>query len=481
MKKFLKFVLLTIFIITTVFFVSSVLDIGKVDFLTVTGKGRTRHVIAKSRRRPDSELVVGIWSETNGPDDAHLFNLKKTSTGLWTADITTDYLLHSGNARVATYSLNESYVTAETYVAEKDLRTPKLTAAPEAGGVEFVLSNVSLGYNVAKLTLSGINETFRMTRTADETWKYFLPADKLSENASYSAKVTVFSEDFEIAACSFTTGKLNDNASYDNRYAKVSSWKDSHGNTFKITSDNGLYIASCEGNVTDYYTNVKVSVYTETAGEDDLFSYYLLKNDTETLETEISLANVKHTGKAFARFTSGADNICEIEFEIDFVDYIKALSAYGEDSPIDFVQAAANLVRNNSIGYGHTWPATISCSGLVALSLTGCGYVDMVSFDPHGWGYLDINPIFVSVFLDELDCKEIRGTFSKKNYDKLEPGDILYNRSHVGIYLGDGQTIEARGDVNGLDSDGGGEVSIYNWKNGDAITFEKAYRIPGLN
>lgn len=723
---------------------------NSVAWVSVTGAGRVRHVVVKSKIAGDTQLTAGLYSAINGPDDAHRFDLKKQSDGTWAGDITTDYLLHAGTCCVATNSENEAIVIAEIYVDEEDLRTPVLKATAAVGGIDITLSSVALGNNNVKLIYWNANgdksdaRAVIMDRTASEEWKYKASDAILKPNTEYVACVYAFEENYQIATCTFKTGNItpqnvkinsyngykeisvtnadktwenlriavwtktggmddvyftdmknpsdgtftatftagdvlhsgtvyvnilrndevlgtyetsftssecatklyvtgsgnyrdvvlsrsfsnqsaakfaiwsdangqddlkwidmtkNDNGTWSARVSlvdfpsngrylvhayngsltsclattefdvtaadrtqnvlsmrdygdvvklvisnvpktqtikyKVAAWsaangqddlkwydftkqsdgtwavfvkssdrkdngacyfhvyqgsstfvkdytvdlssEDRKGKTFNVIPGKDYYTATISGACGDMASDIRVAVWTKTTGQDDLKWYPLTLNEKGVYEAKIPLANLKHCGEAYAHFYNGNTNIYGMTFVVDEGDYIRAIASTGSNSNIDFVQAAANIANNNQIGYGHTWPATISCVGMIGVSLTGCGYVDLTSYDPHDWGYLDINPVFVSVLEDELECTRINGTFNKNNYSALRPGDLLYSDSHVGIYLGDGRTIEARGDVNNSDTDGGSEVHIYNWKNGDPVSFPYAYRLPHVN
>ena len=147
------------------------------------------------------------------------------------------------------------------------------------------------------------------------------------------------------------------------------------------------------------------------------------------------------------------------------------------------MQWAVSLANDDSIGYGHEWPATISCSGLVSLSLTYCGYGDMTKPDVKGWGYTCLGSYFEQK-LAAIGFKRTDRKIDRKHYKFLKPGDILYyyrnGSCHAGIYIGDGKTVEARGSslITNAD-DNGCEVSVYNFKRkSEAISFDTYFRLP---
>ena len=131
-------------------------------------------------------------------------------------------------------------------------------------------------------------------------------------------------------------------------------------------------------------------------------------------------------------------------------------------SSVDFVQYALDIAYSDDIGYGHGWAAydqsTISCSGLVGVSLTACGYGDFTSGYENGWGYQGLSDSFVA---------NLKASGFTKHYSygskTLKAGDILLyitsaGYQHAGIYVGNGLIVEAMGDENG-DGDNGCDAS----------------------
>ena len=168
----------------------------------------------------------------------------------------------------------------------------------------------------------------------------------------------------------------------------------------------------------------------------------------------------------------------------------RKLFLYGHDSRIDYVQAAINIAKNNYYGYGHTWfydGHTLSCAGLINLTLTYCGYGDLIKSNPvqpdgTEWGYLDLGTYsgngynWAAIMKKEVGAKWHSGT------DGLKPGDILYydygyTSNHTAIYLGGSLAVEARGPEGASPyDDSGWEISISDaWK---GFPWQGYFRIP---
>ena len=151
-----------------------------------------------------------------------------------------------------------------------------------------------------------------------------------------------------------------------------------------------------------------------------------------------------------------------------------------ETANIDYVNWAVAIANNNAVGYGHYWgpnpsyPVSISCAGLVGMSLTLCGYGDFRTYGktPYDWMYWD-NTQSDSVYRQKLiECGMEQLPYT--GVADLKPGDILYTPQHTGIYIGNGLSVEARGsgvqwyDAHGLATgstyadDDGQEIAIYN-------------------
>ncbi len=172
--------------------------------------------------------------------------------------------------------------------------------------------------------------------------------------------------------------------------------------------------------------------------------------------------------------------------------YINSLLTYNSrpdiyDGGIDFIRTAKNIVSDNSRGYGHTWPNTISCAGLVGLTLTHLGYGDFIKDDPLGWGYIDLGDEYVSTLINECGATYYNIPINGLNCTKyLQPGDLLYyyyngSNNHIAIYAGFGYTVEARGPSGATEADDTGyETGIY-YLPGEALSFQGFFRLPNLH
>lgn len=233
------------------------------------------------------------------------------------------------------------------------------------------------------------------------------------------------------------------------------------------------------------YTNMRAAIWTVAGSQDDLQWVDLNRNADGSWETHVSIMNMNRSGECVVHLYSDNTFLQQQIFTIDADENFLGLYLKGEDSRIDFVQCAVNIARDDNIGYGHSWPYSISCSGLVGLSLTYCGYADFIQNDPLGWGYVGIGRAFESNLLNEMGCKKINGVYNSSNYKLLKAGDILvYDNefgTHTGIYMGNGYTVEARGpEGDSREDDNGWEVAVYNWRT-DVVQFDTVYRMPSGN
>ncbi len=223
-------------------------------------------------------------------------------------------------------------------------------------------------------------------------------------------------------------------------------------------------------------TPTSVAVWSDTGGQDDLRWYDMKKESSKIWKAEINVFDMKHSGKCYAHVYAGNKLLSGTAFKIDVSPGFLEKYLYGTDSNIDFIQCAINIAKDDSIGYGHTWPRTISCAGLVGLTLTYCGYGDFIQDDPIGWGYIYLSKRYQDTLKNEVGCIEMpfMGAAS------LKAGDILYRYTddgdaHVAIYIGNGKTVEARGPSGATDDDASGdEVSVYPF----AGSYNWVYRIP---
>ena len=164
----------------------------------------------------------------------------------------------------------------------------------------------------------------------------------------------------------------------------------------------------------------------------------------------------------------------------------------GEYSNIDYVNWAIGICKDESIGYGHTYPYQrnngetvysgganvgdgISCSGLVGLAITNSNFgVSFLSGSRDVWPYIGISPEFKS----RLQQAGFQRVYPSSDAD-LKTGDIfiLPNDSHTGIISGPGRVAEAMGPPGPAGDSTGYEVlehaSSYHYN-----SFAEVYRLP---
>ena len=230
-------------------------------------------------------------------------------------------------------------------------------------------------------------------------------------------------------------------------------------------------------------TSLRAAIWTTQNGQDDLHWLTMEKQNSGSYVAGFSIADLGFHGRCIIHCYCGRSFVKGSEIQIAAADWFKAKYLYGSDSNIDFIQCALNIAANNAIGYGHTWPNTISCAGLVGLALTYCGYGDFIRNDPLGWGYIDLGWEYENVLTNEVGCTRIPGSFGNWNCWSLMPGDLLYyyhniNDNHIAIYVGDGYSVEARQDLDYANSDSSGiEVALY-YLPTDPHVYDAVFRIP---
>lgn len=257
--------------------------------------------------------------------------------------------------------------------------------------------------------------------------------------------------------------------------------------TFSIThsriTGNGatriMYVAPVSA-----YSGLSVAVWSDMDGQDDIEWYTMKQCPSGNWKAVINLSGFKDYGTVHAHVYSGSQFICSQDFTVSDADWLYARSlAFQNDymyysgayENIDYVQCAVNIANDDYYGYGHTWrddQHTISCAGLVGLSLTYCGYANFIKDDPveqldgRRWGYIDLGTYSGKYDWTNVMINEAGATWHS-GLDEIEAGDILYydygiTGNHAGIYLGGGLTVEARGPYGGSGyDDSGSEVAIY--------------------
>ncbi len=124
---------------------------------------------------------------------------------------------------------------------------------------------------------------------------------------------------------------------------------------------------------------------------------------------------------------------------------------------IDYLAWARQIADNDAYVYGHEPPNNYSCSTLVAYALASCGYTTLPTISPKKGWMAGLNSgkgvegrIFAGGFSYCSNASLGIGESYAAALPYLKPGDILYRNDaqkgrHMGFYLGDGLTLEARG------------------------------------
>lgn len=102
---------------------------------------------------------------------------------------------------------------------------------------------------------------------------------------------------------------------------------------------------------------------------------------------------------------------------------------------IDYLQWAIDIANDDSHGYSQcnrTGP-DYDCSSLVYYSLLNNGYTEEQLGGPWPFTTYTMTSILPNIGFDRHDYNE----------SELQPGDILWRNTHTGIYVGDGQVVQA--------------------------------------
>ena len=143
-------------------------------------------------------------------------------------------------------------------------------------------------------------------------------------------------------------------------------------------------------------------------------------------------------------------------------------------SNIDYLQWAIDIANDDSHGYSQcarTGP-DYDCSSLVYYALLNSGYTaeQLGGTYPFATGTMD--RILTGIGFERHDY----------NPSELEPGDILfihnYRRQHTGIYVGDGQVVQASGsrEGNGICGRTGDQTGTEIWVTEDSGDWVSYYR-----
>ena len=148
----------------------------------------------------------------------------------------------------------------------------------------------------------------------------------------------------------------------------------------------------------------------------------------------------------------------------------------GSESNIDYIQWAINLAKDDSWGYGHTYPVNtggadtgISCSGLVGMAIQNTFGVNFMNPGSDFAPYLGMSMAFYSR-LSEAGFERISAT------SELKSGDILVdgNNSHVYFYAGNGFVVEANGDYDNVPGDSSKNEVVYHKR---SVSPAQVYRL----
>lgn len=473
------------------------------DSITLNGNNSEKK-LSFTTSKSYSKVRVAVWSVVGGQDDLHWYFMKRQSNGLWTADIPQTRFKHTGNIMYNIYSTNSTLLGSitDTYTVSglsEEFDASSCTAEKESSwsrdfpGVETI--SVADSGNKKALTVITNDEQYSSMRVA--VWSSEGGQDDLEwytlEKAGLDSNI--WKTDFSVKKLKHAgTVQLHLYADSVTFLAQttitVSKLEIEKGSISLETTEDMLTInaSKLKGN----YHRIKAALWTEEGEQDDLI-WINLKNKDGNWVAEQPLTDFENRGALYVHLYIDDEFYKGLCFTVPEEEQTRCVivntaSSDSETSyivaDIDFLQYAIRIAQNNAIGYGHTWPETISCSGLVGLSLTNCGYANFVKNDPIGWGYIGLGSTFENTLVNEIGCSVLEGPWNKSNCLSLQPGDILYSYDtvnhnyHCGIYIGNGMTVEARGPGGKSTADTSGqEVAIYNWLS-DPITFQRVYRIP---
>ncbi len=448
------------------------------DFAGQTGKEQTRYtgrLRGLSGAEDFSQIKAAVWSFEGGQDDLVWYDLTREADGSYVFTLPIQNHRTAGKYACDLYGLSAdgfTFITSNTELNIDGIKTGSVSASP---GKQLELFDV---------TISGIGSPSGLDSVVVPVWSaedgqddlMWMPAERQKDG---TWKVTVDATDHNLDLGLY----------YIDVYGTT-------GNGLFGFAGGVRYEFYMEPNVTEVSggagsrtlrlynpskTPDQVAVWTTAGslgGQDDVIWLPMKKQPEGYWEASLDLADLLHSGPVVAHFYAGNRVIADTSFEITDEEWFQHVLLTGNDSNIDFVQCAINIAKNDAIGYGHTWPSTLSCSGLVGLSLTYCGYADFTASDPARWGYSPIDDYFIRMLTEELGCTYVKGPFDSTNCLTLVPGDILYTPDHVGIYIGGGLTVEARGPAaNDSTDENGFEIAIYDWTR-DMISFQGVYRMP---
>ncbi|MDO4617046.1 MAG: GBS Bsp-like repeat-containing protein [Lachnospiraceae bacterium] len=438
------------------------------DQFSVTGNGNTRSAQAVINSSAGS-VRVAIWSKTKVQDDLKWYTLKKQSDGSWSGTVNCRMIKHSGSCYAHFYADKNTLIgTASFTVSDDDINGNQVSVTGSGTSRKAVaeMGESVSGISVAVWSASGGQDDLKwytLKKGSDNTWTASIDIAMLAHSGTCFAHFYAAGNRFiGDAVFSVTADQI----------AKKSISVTDQNLTKKVT-------VTSPGR-----SDVTIAVWSATGGQDDISWYTLRAVNSGTWSISVPLYRLKHSGTVHIHAYANGNSqfLGGITTTVSASQISSSASISGSGSNIDFIQWAMNIAANDSIGYGHTYPKTISCAGLVGLGLTYCGYGDFIKNDPLGWGYIDLGAEYENELINGVGCSVRSGAWTASRVNELKPGDILYyyhniNSNHVAIYIGNGMTVEARGPygVNDYDSSGA-EVAVYHWT--DALVYQKVFRIP---
>lgn len=138
-------------------------------------------------------------------------------------------------------------------------------------------------------------------------------------------------------------------------------------------------------------------------------------------------------------------------------------TGYGNDGFVNWMISVAN---DDTVGYSQNrrfMNPDVDCSSFVYYALINNGYTT------EQLGTTPFTTYTMGTILTSNGFREI--AYSE---DALQPGDILWKETHTEVYIGDGKTVGAHSDYDGVSGDSSGrEVSI---ANNIGVSWTKIYR-----
>lgn len=248
-----------------------------------------------------SSVRAGVWTESGGQDDLFWLDFSKSGSTA-AADINVSQLKHTGKAYVHVYGFSSSgqpsFINGLTF----DIET---AAAPQnTAGTLTADRNISAGSAVIKA--EGIKSTASITKVSVAVWskadqsdiKWY---DMTASGSSWQTTMNIANHNFNranyYAHCYATAGGTQFFAGgcmIDLTEAKTAEPKI----TAAVSSGNYTVTVSDTFSASDI-TNMKVAVWSEQAGQDDL-NWYDMSASGTTWTVSKAVSTLKHSGKCFA-------------------------------------------------------------------------------------------------------------------------------------------------------------------------------------